>query len=140
MVKPKKDPQLTGMAGEFLVAGKLFKRRYQVSITMGNAKGVDLFVQNPKTEEIFSVQVKAQISKNCFPIRKENIEPESIYIFVRLNKFDENEQFYIVKGNEILSNIDGFFGSSYKAENKPMTAINYGSLYEYEDNWKLFDL
>jgi hypothetical protein len=31
---PQFDYQTTGMAGEFLTAGKLFKRGYQVSITL----------------------------------------------------------------------------------------------------------
>ena len=32
------DYQLTGMAGEYLTIGKLFKRRLQASLTVGNAK------------------------------------------------------------------------------------------------------
>ncbi len=131
--------QITGMAGEFLVAGKLFKKRYQVSITLGNAKGVDLFVQNPATGKIFSVQVKTQKSKNCFPLKKESIDPEAIYIFTRLNKFEEDEQYYILQGNVILEDIERFYGNSYRIENNPVPAINYGSLYEFENNWEVFE-
>lgn len=134
-----RDAQITGMAGEFLVAGKLFKRRYQVSITLGNAKGVDLFVQNPKNGKIFSVQVKTQKSKNCFPLKKENIDAEAIYIFVRLNEFNDDEQFYILKGSLILEDIERFYGNSYNILNNPVPAINYGSLYDFENNWELFE-
>jgi hypothetical protein len=42
--KHRADSQLSSMAGEFLTAGKLFKKGYQVSLTLGNAKAVDLFV------------------------------------------------------------------------------------------------
>jgi hypothetical protein len=49
--RPRVDGQITGMAGEFLVAGKLFKRRMQVSVTMGNAKAIDLFVHNPRNDQ-----------------------------------------------------------------------------------------
>ncbi len=42
MDKIRPDQQLTGMAGEFLTVGKLFKRGYQVSVTFGNAKGIDV--------------------------------------------------------------------------------------------------
>lgn len=43
-LRPRVDHQVVGAAGEFLAAGKLFKRGYQVSVTYGNAKAIDLFV------------------------------------------------------------------------------------------------
>ena len=43
------ETQITSMAGEFLTVGKLFKRGYQVSVTLGNAKAIDIFTFNPKT-------------------------------------------------------------------------------------------
>jgi len=141
--KPKRqrpDSQLTGMAGEFLVAGKLFKLGYQVSITLGNAKGVDLFVYNAKTERTFTVQVKTLRAKNCFPVRRENIKKDHIYVFVLLNGPGEIEEFFVVPGETILKDINRFFGTSYQRE-IPSTfpAINYGPLKEFKDNWSEFD-
>jgi len=134
------DGQLSGMAGEFLVAGKLFKRRMQVSITMGNAKAIDLFVLNPRTNRTFVVQVKTLRSKNCFPMRRENVNSEHVYVFVMLNQDDQEEQFFIVPGNTILSDINRFFGASYTKEKpSPIPAVNYGPLKQFEDNWKLFE-
>jgi len=137
----KVDPQLTGMAGEFLVVGKLFKREYQASITFGNAKAIDVFVFNPKSNKTYNVQVKTLRKKNCFPIKIEHVIGNHIYIFVFLNNFNENEDFFILKGNEILKDSNKFFGSSYKNRYKPskMPAINYGPLKEYKNNWKVFD-
>jgi hypothetical protein len=135
------DSQTSGMAGEFLVAGKLFKRGLQVSVTMGNAKAIDLLVHNAKTDNTFEVQVKTVRCKNCFLIHKEDIHSKHIYVFVLLNHIDQNEEFFILRGETILKDINHFFGSSYSRE-KPSTmpAINYGTLKEYKDNWKLFDL
>ena len=134
------DTQLTGMAGEFLVAGKLFKRKYQVSITFGNAKAIDIFAHNPKIDRTFNIQVKTLRSKNCFPISKESVHPEYIYVFVILNEFHEEEEYFIVPGNTILADIDHFFGSCYTGRpNKTMPAINYGPLKECKDKWKLFE-
>jgi hypothetical protein len=135
------DLQLTGMAGEFLTAGKLFKRGYQVSITLGNAKAVDLFVYNPQKQKTFNVQVKTLRKQNCFLINKNSISHEHIYVFIVLNAFDKPEDFYILLGEEILNNIDHFFGSSYRNRNAPskMPAINYGPLKTYKDNWSVFD-
>jgi len=128
------------MAGEFLVAGKLFKRRMQVSVTMGNAKAIDLFVHNPRTDRTFNVQVKTLRSKNCFLMRRESIKPGHVYVFVLLNQDDQDEQFFIVPGESIRRDINRFFGSSYAGETpSTMPAVNYGPLKEFEDNWELFE-
>ncbi len=141
MAQKRTDHQITGMAGEFLTAGKLFKRKYQVSVTFGNAKAIDLFVLNPETDRTFSVQVKTQRRKNNFPMRKEDIHPDCLYIFVRLNSFEDEEEFFIVPGRELLNDIDKFYGSSYLDPDKPssMPAINYGPLTPYKDKWGIFD-
>lgn len=128
------------MAGEFLVAGKLFKRRLQVSVTMGNAKAIDLFVHNPRTDRTFNVQVKTLRQKNCFPMRRENVKSQHVYVFVILNHDDQDEQFFIVPGASILSDINRFFGTSYTRD-KPSTlpAVNYGPLKEFENKWEVFE-
>ena len=141
MGKQRADCQLTGMAGEFLSVGKLFKRGYQASVTLGNAKAVDVLVYNPETNKSFNVQVKTLRQKNCFPIRKESIIRDHIYIFIILNNWDQEEHFFIISGNEILDDIERFFGASYRDPKKPskMPAINYGPLAKYKDNWHVFD-
>jgi hypothetical protein len=141
MGKPRADGQLSGMAGEFLTVGKLFKRGYQASVTLGNAKAVDVLVYNPNTDKSFNVQVKTLRQKNCFPARKEAINPRHIYVFIILNEWDKHEDFFIAPGHEILNDIDRFFGASYRNPESPsnMPAINYGPLAPYKDNWKVFD-
>lgn len=141
MRKPRADGQLSGMAGEFLTVGKLFKRGYQASVTFGNAKAVDIFVYNPEINKSFNVQVKTLRKKNCFPMRKEAINPTHIYVFIILNNFDEPEDFFIVPGQDILNNVNNFYGASYRDPDKPsnMPAINYGPLAPYKDNWLVFD-
>ncbi len=141
MSRQRMETQITSMAGEFLTVGKLFKRGYQASVTLGNAKAIDIFIFNPKSKKMFSVQVKTQRRKNCFPMKKESIDREHIYIFVRLNNFEDSEEFFIVPGKEILKDVNRFFGSSYLDPNKPskMPAINYGPLNSYRDNWAVFD-
>jgi hypothetical protein len=139
MTRP--DAQLTGMAGEFLAVGKLFKRGYQASVTFGNAKGIDLLVYNSLTNKSFNVQVKTLRHKNGFPIRKEDIKSDHIYVFILLHDFNDPEDFFILPGSEILNKIDYFYGSSYKDPRKPSSVpcINYGPLREYKDNWQVFD-
>lgn len=140
-MKIRADGHLSGMAGEFLTLGKLFKRGYQASFTLGNAKAVDLFVYNAKTDKQFCVQVKTLRQRNCFPMKKESIKQDHVYVFVFLNEWVKPEEFFIIGGREILENIDHFFGASYRDLCKPsnMPAINYGPLAPYKDNWQIFD-
>jgi len=128
------------MAGEFFTAAKLFKRGYQTSVTLGNAKAIDLFTHNPQIKETFSVQVKTLRKRDGFDLKKEDIEPKYIYVFVFLLDFEEPEEFFILRGETILADIDHFFGSSYKRA-KPSTRplINYGPLKRFKDNWDVFD-
>lgn len=137
------ERQLTGMAGEFLVAGKLFKLGYQVSITLGNAKSIDLYVSfGDSDSRPLCVQVKTLRKPNCFLIRQEDIKEDHIYVFVMLWDISKQEDYYIITGKEIMQNRDHFFGGSYWHE-KPsnMPAINLGPLKDggYKDRWDIFE-
>ena len=136
-----RNQQLTAMAGEFLTVGKLFKRGYQASVTFGNAKAIDVLVYNPGNDKSYAVQVKALREKNCFLMKKDNVKPDHVYVFVLLHEFEQPEEFFIVSGREILQDINKFFGASYRDRDKPsnMPAINYGPLLPYKDNWQVFD-
>ena len=136
----KFDRQTTCMAGEFLTVGKLFKRGYEASVTLGNAKSVDVLVYNPKTNKNFNVQVKTLRASNCFNVKREQIIKNHVYVFIILNQFESPEEFFVVPSNIILRDIDHFFGSSYrdgKISIRP--AINPGPLKKYKDNWDIFD-
>lgn len=137
----REDNQLTCMAGEFLTVAKLFKRRYQASVTLGNAKSIDVLAYNPVIDKSFPVQVKTLRESNCFPIDRKAIKAGHVYVFIVLNDFPEAEEFFIVPGAEILADVNKFFGSSYRNPDKPssMPAINYGPLKPYKDNWGVFD-
>jgi hypothetical protein len=141
MKKQARDQQLTGMAGEFLTVGKLFKRGYQASFTFGNAKAIDVLVYNNRNDKSYNVQVKTLRHKNCFPMKKDNLKPDHIYVFILLHDFDQLEEYFIIPGQEIMQDIDKFFGASYRKPDKPsnMPAINYGPLAPYKDNWQVFD-
>jgi len=128
------------MAGEFLTAGKLFKRGLQVAVTVGNAKAIDLFVNNPRTGRTFEVQAKAVRMKSCYPLRNENVRPDHIYVFVVLNGPKEDEDNFVVPGKDILNAIDRFFGTSYQRESPPkFPGIKYGPLKDYKDKWEVFE-
>jgi len=128
------------MAGEFLVLGKLFKLGHQASVTFGNAKAVDIFVRNEKNNKEYCVQVKALRKKNCFSLKKENVSPKHIYVFVVLNDIDQEEEYFVVSGDDLLSDIHHYWGSSYKSPQKTnMPAVNYGPLKQHLNCWNVFE-
>ena len=94
------------LAGEFLVAGELSRRGYPVSITIGNAKSVDIYAN--AQERIIKVDAKAGRAKGNWPITITSVKKDVYYIFVHLqtqNMIKENKapEYFVVSGEEILS-------------------------------------
>ena len=48
----------TGLAGEFYAMHKLFLEGYEPTLTLGNTKGIDILLYNPKNGKQFKVEVK----------------------------------------------------------------------------------
>ena len=134
--RERPNNQLTGMAGEFLVVGQLFKREIQAAVTFGNAKGVDVMAFNPSTGCSFIIEVKTVRTPNSWIIKAARIHTTHVYVFVTLNAPGEQEDFYIVPGGDIAADLTGFFGKSLAYDDRQ--AINRGPLKPYKDNWKLF--
>lgn len=75
----------TGLAGEYFVAAELYRRGWSIGMTIGNAKAVDLFAE--KDDKIIAIQVKSIYKKKNigWPLMKNSIKTDCIYIFVNLN-------------------------------------------------------
>lgn len=75
----------TGLSGEYFVAAELLRRGFNVAITMGNAKAIDLFAE--KNGKTFPIQVKSIYKKKNvgWPILKSKIKQKHFYVFVNLN-------------------------------------------------------
>ena len=56
--KGKISPGLAGTAGEYLVAGELSRRGYIASITLRNARGIDILVSDENARRSVGIQVK----------------------------------------------------------------------------------
>ena len=96
----------THLAGEFLVAGELSRRGYPVSITMGNAKSVDIYAES--SGGVIKIDAKAGRAKGNWPITKNNVQADVFYIFVHLQTEKQIEsnlppEYFIVSGAEIIS-------------------------------------
>lgn len=128
------DKQKVGLSGEFFVAAELLKRNFQVSLTFGNAKSVDLIAFK---DELYpkKIQVKTLRSHNAYTVDKNKLLG-NYFVFVVLNKIGQQPIFYIIDGLTINLNLERFFGSSIGSKRE---TINYGSLKMYKDNWRILE-
>src|SRR6185369_11694917 len=100
VVKQRADGQKSGLAGEFFVAAELLKRGLQTSLTLGNAKAIDLFAINDNGTQ-FTIQVKALRDRKYFPIDAKRIVSACVYVFVILNVPGVAPEFFIVPGADL---------------------------------------
>jgi hypothetical protein len=134
------DNQITGLSGEFFVAAELLKRNFQVSLTLGNAKSIDLIaIHQENGRPPYQIQVKTlRKGPSCFTLYSSNINEEHIYIFVYLNAIGQAPDYFIMNGHELLSDLKHYYGSSLGRLDKRET-INHGPLQRHKNNWILFE-
>jgi len=91
---------LSGVAGEYFVAGELSRRGYIASITLRNTRGVDILVAGRDAARSAGIQVKTnQGSGKSWLLNKkaESMEENSLfYVFVNLNGPDGVPSFHVV--------------------------------------------
>lgn len=94
----------THLAGEYFVAAELYRRGFSVGMTIGNAKAIDLFAS--KNNKALSIQVKAIKNRKSvgWPMMKDKVIEEILYIFVNLND-QEVPEYYIATGIEAKSKV-----------------------------------
>ncbi|MEW5795968.1 MAG: hypothetical protein AB1772_06365 [Candidatus Zixiibacteriota bacterium] len=94
----KIDRNCVHLAGEFFVAAELCKRGYNVALTMGNAKAIDILAE--KRGGAALVQVKSVQRKTGWPIMKDKIEKNVVYVLVCLNEPGEPPSYSIMTEHE----------------------------------------
>lgn len=134
--KPRKDSQISGLAGEFFVAAELLKREIQTSVTFGNAKAIDLLAHNTRTKRTFIVQVKTLRDKSIYPISPDRVVREHTYVFVLLNKPGQAVRYFIVPGGTMLDEPERF-GRWF--QDPKFSGIRPVDLESFADNWRLFE-
>lgn len=99
-LRQKADRNCTHLAGEYFVAAELYRRGYSVAITLGNAKAIDLFAE--KDTASVNIQVKAISHRRNvgWPIMRDRIVPNVLYVFVCLNPPGESPHYFIATSDE----------------------------------------
>ncbi len=127
----------SALAGEFLVAGELSRRGYLVSITMGNAKAIDIFASTARGEKI-TFDIKASSYKTSWPV-SEIDDGIDFYVFISLQSPDilrsqslNNEntppEDYVLPGKDINE-------KNLITPWQSIPGIKYHALEEYRERW-----
>jgi len=95
MAKSQVDKTLTGLAGEFLVAGNLCLKGFLASLTLKNYPKVDVFCLNPKNGKQAAIQVKTLRGEKLYYVPEDIDGSNNPFVFVHITK-DDHVEFYIV--------------------------------------------
>jgi hypothetical protein len=126
----------SALAGEYLVAGELSRRGYLVSITMGNAKAIDIFACTKDRKKTIKIDVKASKCKTSWPAGE--IKEDMFYVFVSLHKPEKliaikgvniAPEYYIIPGEKAKSLVNRYA--------RGMSDIRYHAVQEYKERWDL---
>jgi hypothetical protein len=93
----------TGISSEFFAAAELARRNFNVTVTFGNTKAIDLLAE--KDGVPFMVQVKGIQRKKsiCWNLSRDKVNETYFYIFVNLNSDTlEAPEYFILRGEEVM--------------------------------------
>ena len=145
-MKPQINKLMTGLAGEYLVAGMMNLKGWIASLTLKNFPGVDIFGMNPNTGENVSIQVKSCWSNNFFiGVRHSerhlmNDRIKGPFVFVHMED-SETVSYYILTKDEFIdlvnSTDDAYY---YKQRKKPIKpdypiALSLNDIRPFHNHW-----
>jgi hypothetical protein len=100
---------ITGIAGEYFVAGELSRRGYMASITLRNNESIDIHASHLESNKIFAIQVKtSQHAKRTWPVgeKAENrVSDNLFYIFVDLKDENERPDYFVVPSKAVARQV-----------------------------------
>ncbi len=104
-INPRSGYNITGAAGEFLVAAELSRRGIIATLTIKNTPFIDIIATNPLKGKVSNIQVKTRSEGNTqgwvLGRKVQNISKikNHAYVFVKLSKFDIVPDYYIIPNN-----------------------------------------
>lgn len=150
--KLKSDTILTGVAGEYFVAGELSKRGYIASLTLRNTKGIDILVSNKTAGKSIGIQVKSTKYSNTrawmLDKKSEDYYADNLfYVFVNLKEKNQRPDFFIVPSKVVAKHIKTGHKNWLKKQSRtgekhkdtPLRKF-YDRKESYLENWKILNL
>ena len=99
------DRNSTHLAGEYFVAAELYRLGYNVGMTIGNAKAIDILAE--RDGHAMAVQVKAIQKKenNGWPMMADKVKDNVVYVFVLLNLPGQRPDYFIAISEEVRAKV-----------------------------------
>jgi hypothetical protein len=131
----------SGAAGCYFVAAELSRRGYIATLTVRNAKGVDLLVTNMLGTRTIAIQVKTNqdSGKNwLLGIDSETLSADNLfYVFVNLNGLG-SPSFHIVESKVVADYCRNFHINWLKGTKKDGTPRKDTDMREFQDRKNLY--
>ena len=101
------DKQNTGFAAEFIVAAELARRDYNVAITFGNTKKIDILIEKNGISKQIQVKGLKHRKDYNFRLKVDSLSENCWYVFVNVNRLnlELNYEFAIMNYNEVVENL-----------------------------------
>ena len=100
---------ITGIAGEYFVAGELSRRGFMASITLRNNDSIDIHASKISDSKIFAIQVKtSQYSNRKWPVgeKAEKLKADTVvYVFVVFKAVNERPEYFIVPSKYVAERV-----------------------------------
>lgn len=151
MRRSQSDNVLTGVAGEYLVAGELSKRGCIASITLRNTRGIDILASNREASRSVGIQVKA--TRHDAPYWLMNKKSEKyyakhlFYVFINLKDDNHRPDFYIVPSKVVADYITKSHSNWLRRPNRKGKKHKDTALRKFSDkdkryleNWECLNL
>lgn len=157
MAKKKKttvkkiETGLSGVAGEFFVAGELSRKGYLATLTQRNTKGVDILVSNAAALKSATIQVKTNQGHQEYWLLTKKAEdlhaPRLFYVMVNLGTPTGLPEYHVVPSKTVADYVKSSHATWLKTPGKKGQARNDSSMRvfditdkKYLNRWDLLDL
>ena len=132
------EPQLVGVAGEYLVAGELSLRGYIASITLRNSRGIDIIASNRDGTKSASIQVKTNSDGSKVWILSKKSEDffsrNHYYVFVALGNLNERPSFHVVPSRIVAEKISASHANWLKGRKRDGSQRKDTSMRKFKDS------
>lgn len=156
-----------GLAGEFYAMHRLFLEGYEATLTLGNTKGIDILLYNPKNGKQFKVEVKTSRTLASLKVfrgeygkymqwmmskkHESYIDKDNLvycFVFISKNK-DEKPRIFFLDPQSVGMRVRWAHKTWLHAEHKKkvkdgdmrmfMISLNNLEKNKFQNNFKIFD-
>lgn len=139
---------LSGIAGEYFVAGELSRRGFMASITLRNNDSIDIHASTGEGKRLVAIQVKTNQSGSrswALGVKSETLQADNLfYVFVSLKAENERAEYFIVPSKVVAERIKTEYTNWLMTPGKKGQAHNDNSIRnfsdrtgEFKDRWDL---